>query len=893
MFLFYHSNQKEKNATYHKGKLFEELLKKIFETLGYKIDLRQKKNSLEYDITGTHLVTSQKIIAEAKAHENTISGQDVSAFVGKLVPMGLLDKKVHGLFLSTSALSPDAEEYFNSVSTYDLKKYTGKDLYNLTCEKLKIPKTDILEKQLPKTYTSVTDYILMTDTGCFKILICRSQGNASPNCFFVFDEKSQVVNEKQFLVKLKEHISEIEDFDAVSDDVEKEPHSSGKIIGGGLTLSTDWTDYKLPAAPKYFIGRKSTLDTIKDYVFNRKTSFVQIKSRSGVGKSSLLAFLADQYLKQKYKVDIHDARDTKSTLDIFLLMQAFTKSKSLAKDFKEVHDQIETYCKSVSVRSFFFVDQFESTFFRKDIFDAYESLFNIFQKFPEKISIFIARKNDQLTTFDESKISLEKINSISSSIVLQDFDKDESVQLIKSIIGAWGSNIDKEVLEYVLEFSQGFPWLIKRTMAHILKQLNSGALAKDLITTGLKLDDLFNEELEGLDEVQMDYLSRIVQSLPANYNQLQKTFDEDPILTTMLDQLTKTRLIRLSGSTYDTYNDVLKEYILYKKLPQFKQKTLFRIASPTVIRNFHLIASDSNKEFDINKIIEILGITEGSAFNFIREWKALNLFETIAGGWKIPQIVKDVMKEGRLGDYLRREMAKNSPVSNLLNEISHGKKILETDLPKFLAEEFPFVDVSEETWITYSKCLKSWLIELQLIEVDIKTKALAIPTSPREEIINELGNLTEVKSGRRSHRDGFTPNHLYKISSDLITKLIKHPQIKIDNLNNQEKKAYSDLSIGGWIENEKLTVTSHRQFKKEASELLIEEYSRFWEAAKSGADLVSIVKEKLPNIKKDSSIKHVVKVLLSWGKNLKIIESKRYKYTLAARKRKKKATKVK
>jgi hypothetical protein len=50
VFYFYHSDQSAENTNYHKGKLFETLLKQYLQKLGFSVDLRQKRNSLEYDL---------------------------------------------------------------------------------------------------------------------------------------------------------------------------------------------------------------------------------------------------------------------------------------------------------------------------------------------------------------------------------------------------------------------------------------------------------------------------------------------------------------------------------------------------------------------------------------------------------------------------------------------------------------------------------------------------------------------------------------------------------------------------------------------------------------------------------------------------------------------------
>ena len=115
MFIFYHRKQSDKNTSYYKGILFEALLKAYLDKNGYSITLRQKHNSLEYDLDGKSNATGHRVVGEAKAHEKTINGQTVAAFVGKLLPLGLVKKDVHGLFLSTSQLSPDGEDYYRSV----------------------------------------------------------------------------------------------------------------------------------------------------------------------------------------------------------------------------------------------------------------------------------------------------------------------------------------------------------------------------------------------------------------------------------------------------------------------------------------------------------------------------------------------------------------------------------------------------------------------------------------------------------------------------------------------------------------------------------------------------------------------------------------------------------
>ena len=77
-----------------------------------------------------------------------MSGQTVAAFVGKLLPLGLLEKKVHGLFLSLSPLTPEAEDYFRTVENMGLTTKVGKELYNQITATLHLPTEASLHRKL-------------------------------------------------------------------------------------------------------------------------------------------------------------------------------------------------------------------------------------------------------------------------------------------------------------------------------------------------------------------------------------------------------------------------------------------------------------------------------------------------------------------------------------------------------------------------------------------------------------------------------------------------------------------------------------------------------------------------------------------------------------------------
>lgn len=877
MFLFFHSEQTEKNTNYYKGLLFEELLKEYLEGSGYDIELRKKESSLEYDIEGFARATGQKIIGEAKAHSKSMSGQTVAAFVGKLLPLGLLEKKVHGLFLSLSPLTPEAENYFRTVENMGLTTKVGKELYNQITATLHLPTEEFLNREI-KGYDLVAPNILKTDTGLYKLFILKEVNSGTPSNFVVFNKSGNQIDDERFLEDLKIGISELAGLDFIMPSKKKivdETLQVKREIVRGLTVGTEWADYRLPAGPTVFVGRNEFIGELLSHIkHNELPHVLQIKSRSGVGKSSLVSFLENKLSMDGVITELHDSRDVKTIYDVFYLVQRFTQSSIIATNFIELDEQLKDLQFSLNgQKAVFFVDQFESTFSNPDIFDCYEYIANSITKLRGGVYIVFARKNDQLTTYDNSKVSLNRINQLSKSFTLPDFENKESILLLEKINENNSNILSKEILPYIIEFAQGFPWLLKRTIAHVLKLTQKGDSQRDLISAGLKLNDLFEEELEGLDEIEKDYLVKIAAKLPADFNELQYQFDEDPMLVKVLDKLTAYRLVRLSGSTYDTYNDVFKEYLVYQKLPEFRLLVIYRMYPSSVISQFHKLIT--MRKLTITKITENLNVREGYAFNLVKELRNLDLLDAVKSGeWIIPTNVRDIYSQGTLAGYLRRKILDNQLVETLLKKILSGEKIFESDIPTYFSESYPFIEASEKTWGLYSTMLKSWLLALKIIEIDGEGRIIASDVS-HSDATAELGNLKKISGLRAGNKGLFFPvtSHAKMIE---VTSLILNGE---EPTGKEALKAKSDLNNAGVLVGGHLAVSNIEELNEAlTAQILDDGYEDFWKAIHADQPCYEIFKGIAGEGLTESTLKWRLRKLTALAKKLKIIPNKRFKY---------------
>lgn len=875
MFIFYHTKQSRENKNYYKGQLFECLLADYLRASGFNVEIRQKRSSLEYDLNGCHDVDGHKVIGEAKAHGKPIAGDVVSGFVGKLVPLGLADKSVSGLFLSTSPLTAEADDYLTSVqeSNFTVTCHAGEPLEERVRKTLGMVSVESLKTELRlQGLSPLMSHILATDLGYFLVVVSAAADEAAASFFSIYRRDGTQIRDKQFLSSVKESIDDLAELTAVAESEKTEVKRLGREIPWGLTVGDDWDDYRLPAAPGFFVGRRAIYDDLLDTISSSEGhNLVQIKSRSGVGKSSLLAFLGEQLLRSNWKVELHDARDIKSLTDLLTVVRRFCSSDKTPADIHEAELMLRDFSQSLSGGSAaFIVDQFETHFQNPELFAAYECLGMATLSSAKNVRLILARKNDQLTTFDDSQISLDRLNQLSKSYQLKDFDVKEAAQLIDRISEKGTKKVSKEVRAFVMEFAQGFPWLIKRTMSHIVRLVNKGVAQKELFAAGLRLDELFDEELEGLDELERDYLVRLANRLPASFQELQRQFDEDPFLRKVLDKLTRVRLLRLTGASYDTYNDVFKEYLIYQRLPDFRQTHIHRIWPQTIFRQFHKFVE--NPRIKTEEGSKLFGVSKGAFFNSIKEMRSVGLVKKEGEEWVVPKIVMDIYDRGTLGEFIRRNLMENGAVADLVASVTRSEKgVRSHEVSEFLKRRFVFIDASDSTWEVYGRILVGWLTALRLL--DIADGYLVRPEMKRAKIIEELGNVRGLgRRGRLKDHMLFLPTAFWANVISTLERLIEGetPSTK------QEKKALGDLRGLGLYDGHRLRTFSIEEATNIARERLQRpEYKEVWQVEIEGGDVRKPIRDLVGSDIAESTADWRRKILLHWGRELGLIAKSR------------------
>lgn len=478
------------------------------------------------------------------------------------------------------------------------------------------------------------------------------------------------------------------------------------------------------------LGRDLIIEKIDLYlkqVLREETGvrIFELLSRSGVGKSST-SLKISSFLEEEGNVTmVVDSRAIESPLHLLGVFKIFidkinAKYPGSFNDYPTSLRDIPTYINTYSNQlnnnrklGVIIFDQFESLFIRSESYTAtIDIMFDILHN-TKSIVFGLARKSDQYTTYDESsKIDLNRITSRSQPFFLKDFNLEEANILVEKIRDETKKNVSKELRQFILDFSSdGFPWLLKRICAHIVMLIKSGKTQQNIFDNYFQLEDLFSEELDALDELTKDFLLRAIYYMPATAEELSDVFTKEERINEFLTILQHHRLIRLTGRTYDTYNDVLKEYLKTGRI-SVSLKYVHRSFPKSIMSMFELIIEKNL--FSVEAVALELNQRESFIINKIRELKQLGLVSLQRGSIAINDSALRAYKRGSIEELVQSCMKQNGLIREILKVLNEKKQINHEELIDLLKEAMPFTTASRETWSNYSKVTASWLNKFAL-----------------------------------------------------------------------------------------------------------------------------------------------------------------------------------
>lgn len=720
----------EEDKGHQRGKFFENLANGIFITQRYKVAGNVNVTGQEFDLECKHMDrVNEKCLVECKAKQS-LSSDEIKKFVFSVG----FNNFNYGYFLYTRSYEHQVSGLIKEIEADDRYRniyFWGADkvIELLVASKLISEYSSDLQGEVVFKVILLYSYF-----GIYYITIIGR--GTIPESFSVNDAKDMSeLNDEAIVTKIKNYIDELNDLDIYekgSEINEREHHVHAEIDTVTEIQSSDsWDDYK-PASLKYFVGRKRQKDKIFAFLNETRSSIIEkrvfyIDGKSGWGKSSLMSDLRERcrnrHYKNKYLSIVIDSRSANSNNFVALAYELLIK-KSVRSGFipekylsikipssfdilsYDLTEELSEWLKDNLKVLILVFDQFEDVFRKEGVFKSFYKFLldvnnlngNIVLGFSWKSEVNIPIENEAYHLWQQSR-------DLAFRITLDEFDASESKAIIKQLEKDISANFDIDFIRKIVDNAQGYPWLVKKLCIHIKKQVFKGLSIEDLYEQDFQVKDLFNSDLEELGSAEVKAL-RYIAKRAFNDQALDVTELDEVISSDVVQALIHKRFVIKSGTKYNIYWDIFRDYLVLDQIPPIGETYLIRQPVNSVLEAF--IAFTSNPTLDVSRFIDLTSssVGEGAALNILRELRNIGVV-SYRNGFFTVNVESDDINNEYFRDYLNEKLSKHTFTIEMRK--IEGREIGVSDLTRIIETKIRTKTFSEKTLETYAQTFLGWL----------------------------------------------------------------------------------------------------------------------------------------------------------------------------------------
>ena len=787
-----------KSSESEKGKFFEDLVRHIFETQRYNITQRVNFTGMEIDLVAKHKDRDETAYIECKAKEK-LESTDIKVFTFNTNHR----KANHGYFLSTIEFEHQVAGLIAEMKidprNPNLYFWGPEKIFELLESAKIITPLDTNDIKLTITKTILSH----TYFGTFYILILMK--DTIPTQFSVYDAKKvSSIGANDIIEKLKNTIPEIKDLEflPIPSEDEQTTGKESKETVAEVQESENWYDY-LPASTKHFIGRKDlrlSLFNFFNQVSSKETSrrVFYIDGKSGWGKSSLITDLRgrskNKHYRKRYFVLVVDARSASSSNFVALAFDKLVKNAMKVGFLKKT-----LFCQKLDIVSSFDIlgsgsvlqlledlenqnkalilifDQFEDVFRKPGLFKAFHKFLLDVADIKSNLILGFSWKSEINIPIDHEAYNLwQQAKNFALCISMREFNPSEINGVIKQLDRSIDKPIDLDLKRRLIESSQGFPWLIKKLCIHTYNQINAGKTIENLVEQDLNCEALFKDDLEGLSPEETKALKYIAKcSFEGNF--FDATEVDEKINESVITALINKRLVVKSGTKYNVYWDIFRDYLVTNEVPPIGESYILRQYVSLCIDVYKLFKDQA--KLNLNELKELHPRHSGirTLDNILRELRSIGLIQKAGDYFQLSHTEISATEDG-FRKYISEKFTRYTPYLKL-HKIEN-KNIGIPEIVSTLKDIFRGSLFTGKTWSTYAKYLVSWF---KFANLDIQDK------------------LTDLKKGRyvltgKSRQLDFIPDRHPKKDLDVFRNL--KDQSKLENFSKIYHALYDLKSIG-------------------------------------------------------------------------------------------------
>jgi hypothetical protein len=736
-----------------RGKLFETLMASVLRQLGYKIDEVPSRNysGMEIDIVGRSIATQTPLYAECKFYETALDSTKLQAFLGKYTTRWLHDKRCQGLFLAVPGVNPHAKGFYDdnlaSQREMTVRLVEEEEVLSSIFESHLVCRPETAMQGIPSTAGKPGDWLLAyTDRGFFFVFFVVPPGSAIPKKIAIFDSQGKNIYSDETIEYIRDLDHELVSLDVLRPELVPSPMLQGSKSDPEEIVevqgSSSCFEYQFPASPEFFVGRDNLLKQVEllaSEVISRTTSArgILFEGNSGFGKSSMvLSAVARLNAAGHFAVSI-DCRSASSPQFALRAVSHVLERYDTVGGSPERSDGREVLglesASGLLVRLgtqlspnrriiFIFFDQFENLFFLPDALRPIRDLFLKIAGTQTNVVLGFSWKADLFGITTEFPYQMrDAIAEGCRRISLGPFSEPEAGEMLQRLSKEIHAKLRNDLRFFLSEFSQGYPWLLKKLCAHVKQQREAGVQQAEIANSLLNVEQLFKEDLKGLSPEQEETLRRIAKCSPMSIYEYGDQFKPDP---DVLQSLVNKRLIIRVGTKIDIYWDIFKDYLNSGSVP-IQENYIPRIQVGSVLKVAELL-NKIGPNIEVGKFRTQAGLSEKSFYNMLKDLRLLGIARLEAGEVQLQlvQVQDPGAFETALRAHVKERILRNRIVRKLLDKLETDSTSTIDDSAKELEKACPYLLATKATWRTYARVLADWMDYADLAIFDPKSASL-------------------------------------------------------------------------------------------------------------------------------------------------------------------------